>query len=296
MPATQRAPLLPVVLVLLCLSGCADKMDRFLHLPPQAEQGSIKHKAYSSPPLSIFALKELIEMAVYTGPPESYGELVLRRATSRKGADPVVFSHRTHRSRYTCRVCHLELEFSMKKDGTDISQEDLLMGRYCGACHNGTIAFAVDRACNLCHIKEVNQQQGVVSRFSPVLAEGLPSTAYGDHINWVKALENGMITPKTSLSEEAPPPSLPLPKHLEAPLQWYTNTPGVYVAFPHKAHVAWLDCANCHPDIFDLKNMGTVAFDKEKNLYGMFCGSCHMTVAFPINGCSRCHPRQKDWR
>lgn len=291
-----RIRLLGAFLLLTTLAGCADKLDRFLRNAPLDAQGDIKHKAYSTPPLSIFRLKELIEMAVSTEPPERYGELVLRRTTAPKGMDPVVFSHRTHRVRYTCRVCHLELEFGMKKDSTDISQEDLVMGRYCGACHNGLIAFKADQNCTLCHINEENLMHTATTLSYGQMAAGMPQTKYGDRIDWVKALASGAISPKTSLGQGPPQATMPLPKHLEAPLQWYTNTPGVYVAFPHKAHVAWLDCANCHPDIFDLKTMGTVAFDKEKNLYGMYCGTCHMTVAFPIDGCSRCHPKQKDWR
>jgi hypothetical protein len=31
------------------------------------------------------------------------------------------------------------------------------------------------------------------------------------------------------------------------------------------------------------------------NLAGEFCGVCHMTVAFPMNDCKRCHPAMKEW-
>jgi c(7)-type cytochrome triheme protein len=87
---------------------------------------------------------------------------------------------------------------------------------------------------------------------------------------------------------------MPLPEHLELPMRWTTRSPRTLVNFPHKEHTQWLDCANCHPDLFTTKQMGTVEFDKEKNLYGMYCGACHMKVAFPMNACSRCHPGQKD--
>ena len=51
-----------------------------------------------------------------------------------------------------------------------------------------------------------------------------------------------------------------------------------------------MDCAVCHPDIFNIKEKGTPYFSMETNIDGMFCGTCHMRVAFPMNDCRRCHP------
>ena len=121
------------------------------------------------------------------------------------------------------------------------------------------------------------------------LAATLPQVKGGDQIDWVTAIQTGAISPKNSLQGEAAS-SLPLPKHLYEPLEWYSNVPGIYVSFPHQQHIAWLDCSNCHPDLFKIESFGTESFDKEKNLYGLYCGSCHMTVAFPMNSCARCHP------
>ena len=39
--------------------------------------------------------------------------------------------------------------------------------------------------------------------------------------------------------------------------------------FPHKAHTAWLDCDNCHPDLFNIKKKGNAFFherDPERKL------------------------------
>src|SRR5512147_3219245 len=46
--------------------------------------------------------------------PESYGSVFMVGTGSEKKPGPVVFSHITNRVHYTCRVCHYELEFSMK--------------------------------------------------------------------------------------------------------------------------------------------------------------------------------------
>lgn len=288
-----------LLLLATCISGgCSleESINTYvLDRPTQIEQNPIHQKKYANPPMEWVKFNKLLDMAVYRGEPEQYGNLIMRGRSEKKGMAPVVFSHSTHRVNYTCRVCHLELEFSFKKGETEITREDYLNGRFCGACHNGQIAFSVTQACNLCHLNKNNGPNYYSDVLHEILMAKLPKADYGDQINWVKAIETGAIKPKNTLQKEQTVKMMPLPKHLNRSLRWQTNKSGVIVDFPHKAHTVWLDCANCHPDIFEIKNMGTVAFDKEKNLFGMFCGTCHMTVAFPMNGCSRCHPGHKDY-
>ncbi|MFH1215150.1 MAG: c(7)-type cytochrome triheme domain-containing protein [Pseudomonadota bacterium] len=285
------------VLCGLLLSGCGDtqSFDSFLARKEMQEPGNpIHQKQYTSGALSRPELEHLLEMALYRGPAENYGDVVMREDRERYRMDPVVFSHRIHRSKFTCRVCHIELEFSMKKGGTGITREDYLAGLYCGACHNGTIAFSVDYACNLCHVK-VDNQGNYQAKNDPALdVRSLPHQDYGDGVNWVEAIRQGAISPRDTISEEGKEENMQLPAHLKKTLRWTTRSPRTLVVFPHDAHIQWLDCANCHPDIFTIEQMGTVEFDKEKNLYGLYCGTCHMTVAFPMNGCGRCHPDQKN--
>jgi len=255
---------------------------------------AIIHKSYTRPPLSRTELDELINMAVYTGAPERYGDILLDEQARQYGSLPVVFSHRTHRSRYTCNVCHIELEFSMTQGGTGITREDYLAGRYCGACHNGKLAFSTEKVCGACHMQIDPNSPNYPPKLYVKKGSTLPVAKYGDGVNWVAALRQGAISPQQSLFDDAQYPSIPLPDHLQQPLLWTTATPNLLVSFPHAAHVEWLDCANCHPDLFSIKQTGTVEFNKESNLYGEFCGTCHMNVALPMNGCSRCHPRLKD--
>lgn len=279
---------------LLALGGCGDtrSFDSFLARQEYVEPGNpVFQKNYTTESLGRSELEQLLDMALYRGAPENYGDVVMHERADRARVNPVVFSHRVHRVRYTCRVCHIELEFSMQKGKTGITRKDYLDGLYCGACHNGTIAFSVEYACNLCHIK-VDKEGGYQARMPSV--SNLPPQEYGDGVNWVEAVRQGVISPRDSLEGEGEGQSMPLPEHLHKPLRWTTRTPRTLVVFPHEAHTLWLDCANCHPDIFTIEQMGTVEFDKEKNLYGLYCGACHMTVAFPMNGCSRCHPDQKN--
>lgn len=260
------------------------------------EKLTVIQKTYSTPPLSRSKLKELIDMTVYTGAPEFYGDLTLDEQVEQYGSTPVIFSHRTHRSRYTCSVCHIELEFSTTQGETGITREDYLDGRYCGACHDGKTAFSTEFACDACHIEIDPNAPSYPARTFETGSMPLPTVKYGDNIDWVKALQQGAIAPQRSLYDDTQYPSMPLPDHLLQPLLWTTATPNLLVRFPHVEHVEWLDCSNCHPDLFSIKQTGTVEFDKESNLYGKFCGTCHMNVALPMNGCSRCHPRLKDHR
>jgi len=58
------------------------------------------------------------------------------------------FSHWSH-SEYGCFVCHPTLFPQQKQSFT---HDDMDKGMYCGACHNGKLAFAPgDADCETCH-------------------------------------------------------------------------------------------------------------------------------------------------
>ncbi|MBL8333703.1 MAG: hypothetical protein JNM08_11380, partial [Rubrivivax sp.] len=60
------------------------------------------------------------------------------------------------------------------------------------------------------------------------------------------------------------------------------------VKFPHRPHTLWLDCSNCHEQLFKSK-AGANRFSMEAILNGEQCGLCHGAVAFPLTECLRCH-------
>ncbi len=80
---------------------------------------------------------------------------------------------------------------------------------------------------------------------------------------------------------------MPFAKRLKLEARW-AMIPAAY--FPHAEHQQWLDCANCHPDVFNIKKKTTEHFEMQYILEGKFCGLCHLRVAFPLNECKRCHP------
>jgi c(7)-type cytochrome triheme protein len=79
-----------------------------------------------------------------------YGDVVINNYSDAAGMRPVVFPHWFHRARYACKVCHADLGFKFKAGGNEINMLKIIDGQYCGACHNGETAWAIEN-CNLCH-------------------------------------------------------------------------------------------------------------------------------------------------
>ncbi len=79
-----------------------------------------------------------------------YGDVVINNYSDDAGMRPVIFPHWFHRVRFRCKVCHADLGFQFKAGGNDINMVKIIEGQYCGACHNGEIAWSVEN-CNLCH-------------------------------------------------------------------------------------------------------------------------------------------------
>ncbi len=109
-----------------------------------------------------------------------------------------------------------------------------------------------------------------------------PIDAVGNQVNWVKALEEGFINPRTNIYPETNIRVL----DLDILMTETGSTP--YVLFPHRAHTAWLDCNNCHEEIFASK-AGATPIDMFMILAGRYCGRCHGAVSFPLTECNRCH-------
>ena len=110
-----------------------------------------------------------------------------------------------------------------------------------------------------------------------------PVDVVGNQVRWVKALELGVITPRSNILPETKVNVLDLdvimPRTGEMPM----------VRFPHQQHTEWLDCSNCHEKLFASKAGATKAMNMFEILQGEYCGVCHGAVAFPLTECRRCH-------
>ena len=69
----------------------------------------------------------------------------------------VVFEHKVHTMQggLECDSCHddlFEMEAGAAEENEDFTMETLYEGGYCGACHDGSTAFASNTRCTTCHI------------------------------------------------------------------------------------------------------------------------------------------------
>ncbi len=96
-------------------------------------------------------LAGLLLMATGIEPAKAeYGDVVMNNYSDEAGMRPVIFPHWFHRVRFRCKVCHADLGFKFKAGGNEINMLKIIDGEYCGACHNGDIAWSVEN-CDLCH-------------------------------------------------------------------------------------------------------------------------------------------------
>lgn len=89
-----------------------------------------------------------------------YGDVILNTRAEKEDMPPVIFPHWFHRIRFQCRVCHVELGFKMRAGGNGITMDKLTQGEFCGACHNGQIAWSLEN-CEMCHSGRPGLKTGI---------------------------------------------------------------------------------------------------------------------------------------
>jgi c(7)-type cytochrome triheme protein len=104
-------------------------------------------------PRNALILGLLISLGLWVAPQESkaeYADVVINNYADAAGMRPAVFPHWFHRIRFRCKVCHADLGFQFKAGGNQITMAKIIEGQFCGACHNGEIAWSVEN-CAMCH-------------------------------------------------------------------------------------------------------------------------------------------------
>jgi c(7)-type cytochrome triheme protein len=225
--------------------------------------------------------------------PHEYGNVVIDNNSRKNDISPVVFKHWLHRSKYTCRVCHVDIAFAMKAGGTKITCEDIDAGLYCGTCHDGETAFgkqgknekgAPVTNCKKCH--SFMDESVVFKNEFYEFRKRMPRERFGNGINWMKAEDEGLIH-LTDFIENVSFARKQLKNPEEQTI--VSRELGMpSIVFSHEKHSKWSGCELCHPDIFGVKKGGTV-YGMQDIFGGRFCGACHDMVAFPNKDCQRCH-------
>jgi len=102
----------------------------------------------------IVFIATVIAIIAQTGSPQAagLGDIEINnQAKSRKeaGVGPVIFPHTLHEKYDKCATCHPKL-FKKKKGANMINMGANMQGEYCGACHNGMMAYPMFH-CDKCH-------------------------------------------------------------------------------------------------------------------------------------------------
>lgn len=248
------------------------------------------------------ALSQEFGLKVKRPKPHDFGNIIIDNYSSQAGQSPVVFKHWFHRAKFSCRLCHVDLGFAMKAGDTDITDQDIERGLYCGACHNGEMAFGQKStsskggkdltSCGRCHsygkVNNIYSQKVAPGYDFYEFKKSLPKERFGNGIDWQAAEKSKKITlidylegfSIKSFKIQSPDEFNLKPKENNMP----------EIIFSHAAHNTWLGCELCHPEIFPIKK-GSQPYSMEDIFAGKFCGVCHGPVAFPNFDCQRCHTK-----
>ncbi len=233
-------------------------------------------------------------------PPHEYGKSIISNFSEKAGLKAVVFEHWTHRARFSCRLCHVDIGFAMKNNETNITQKDNMNGEYCGVCHNGKFKYEGKEVFEACS-KEMNKENKIrcekchsfglgISREEEFkeFAEKMPKEFFGNGIDWEKAQIEGLIKPIDFIEGLSVKKKTEFKKPQEFSLN--AKVEGLPdIIFSHKKHTDWMGCEGCHPDIFIGVKKGTTKYSMSDIFQGKYCGACHNKVAFPFTNCQRCH-------
>ncbi len=248
----------------------------------------------------LFLICAVPATGTYKTEPQEYGQVIINNFSGRARIAPVAFNHWLHRAMFTCRLCHIDIGFSMERGDTGIKAADNIAGRYCGTCHNGKMKHGADQVfdacsanptpgdterCGKCHAGE---KQGEKKYEFARFTEKFPKDAYGNKINWEKAEQEGYIKPVDYLegvSVRRFSAQAQKDFSLQSKSTWMSD-----IRFSHKKHLSWLGCEICHPEIFSIKK-GSTQYTMLEISSGKYCGVCHNKVAFPLKDCQRCHTK-----
>lgn len=166
----------------------------------------------------------------------------------------VLFSHKLHTEELglSCDMCHMKL-FDMQalsaQENSDFTMQSLEKGKYCGACHDGNMAFASNTQCARCH--------GGVKEYDTASAKG-------------------KIDPSAK-PFAGPKPLVYKPKDIGK------------VTFSHEFHTQAFSCKKCHSGLFALKKGGSRMKMEAMYSGGFCGKCHNGTEASEITECAKCH-------
>jgi c(7)-type cytochrome triheme protein len=209
--------------------------------------------------------------------PEGGGDLLLQGAAGSIG--PVTFQHKSHVPRgLGCTECHTRL-FPLARSKGHYTMASMAAGQNCGACHNGTKAFAAmdSTRCMTCH-RPPGAPPPASSPPPPRKAETVGPEARKAGAKKIEAKAPAKAPAQVGGGDIA-----------------YSGAAGspAPVVFSHARHAARNpNCADCHPKAFSMPK-GTAKFTMASMGAGQNCGTCHdgktAFAAMDAARCTTCH-------
>ncbi len=249
-----------------------------------------------------------------------------------KPVKSVIFSHKLHAEDrgLSCEMCHNSLfdAVALKaQQKSDFNMDSLYKGKYCGACHNGQMAFASNTQCARCHtgVKGYKVAQKTKSGKSVISApEGFITMGKGNssvrfaHEKHTTSNTCGVCHSAGMFSMSKGSTKVTMDEiyngescgachngkkafssydcnkcHEKTPAPsadlTYRNKGIGAVKFSHNVHSPAFKCDECHKKLFVMRKGGSrMKMDAMYN--GKFCGACHNgNTASNVMDCGKCH-------
>ncbi len=251
-----------------------------------------------------------------------------------KPVKSVLFSHKLHVEDrgLSCDMCHSKL-FQMSalsaQEQADFTMNSLYKGKYCGACHNGTMAFASNTQCARCHngvkgydasMAKAKDNPSAGSAKGPkdalVLGQGDSAVKFVHEVH-TKKFKCGECHTKLFAFKKGQD-KITMAQIYEGKFcgachdgkkafssnecgKCHANTPApknalIYkpqgigiVKFSHEFHTKSFACNECHTKLFNMKK-GSSKMTMDAMNAGKYCGKCHDgKIATAVTECGKCH-------
>ncbi|GFO54528.1 cytochrome c [Geomonas sp. Red276] len=204
-----------------------------------------------------------------------------------KETGPVRFSHNSHLKSMQCSSCHNKL-FNTGSNKS-VTMAEMEHGKSCGACHNGTKAFSIEK-CGSCHPSPRQVVFKVKETGPTIFSHARHVEKYSCSACHTKIYALGSSRHVTMAAMEK----------------------GKSCGACHNSRDAFAvaQCSRCHPTkeiTFKLAAISNAKFDHDKHLAKYKCSACH-TGTFPLStkarpvtmsemhrakSCGLCHDGQK---
>jgi c(7)-type cytochrome triheme protein len=190
----------------------------------------------------------------------------------------VTFKHKHHvdDKKISCDKCHsglFEMDALNAQEKDNFVMESLYQGKYCGACHNGKVAFAADTQCARCHVRITGMEAGHV--------KGKPAPYKNPVYNSSVSIGKGEMAVRFNHEKHASPskcndchPRLFQIKKgsNKIALADHNQSKSCFGCHDGKKAFSQYDCSSCHKNWTEIAKAGKL---KDKSGANGTCYKCH---------------------